>query len=150
MDKTVCISGAMFLILLFAASPGSTGGSSRFIILSQRNTLYFKGLSSGSRSLGLCCPGCVYFYGAQVLRWEEDKEQQTKPLQGSGFCVRASRWLMWVSFAALIAVVHRCLQVNTFALLSFSAFVCQLFPSTCQQMLSHQPCSSQPFPLSPS
>lgn len=56
----------------------------------------------------------------------------------------------WVSFAALIAVVHRCLQVNTFALLSFIAFVCQLFPSTCQQMLSHQSCSFQPFPLSPS
>lgn len=77
MDKTVRISGAMFWILLFAVSPGSTGGSSRFIVLSQRNTLYFKGLSSGSGSLGLCFPGCVYFYlGAQVLRWEEDKEQK--------------------------------------------------------------------------
>lgn len=55
-----------------------------------------------------------------------------------------------VSFAALIAVIHGCLQVKTFALLYFIGFVCQLFPSTCQQTLSHQSCSFQPFPLSSS
>lgn len=51
-------------------------------------------LSSGAGSPGLCFPGCLYFYlGVQVLRWEEDKEQQKRALQGSGLCVRASRWL---------------------------------------------------------
>lgn len=80
-------------MLLFAASPGSTGGSSSYCSFPGECSV-FRGPVFKGRSLGLCLPGCLYFYlGAQVLRWEEDKEQQKRALQGSGLCVRARRWL---------------------------------------------------------
>lgn len=83
-----------------------------------REIQYFEGLSSGSGSLGLCFPECLYFYlGAQVLRWEEEKEQQKRALQGSGLHVRVSRWLMGqfcsidFSDSQVLAGKHICLAV---------------------------------------
>jgi len=109
-------------------------------VLSWRNALQFESLLLGSLSWWfILLLGCIRLRSGAETGAGQGAAEETAVVWGSGLCVRTSRWL---GFAALIAVVHRYLQVNTcFRWCILLLFLASCFLSTCQQMLSCRLCS---------